>query len=101
MHVAQVSRIDVAEAKKLVEESKMKNFLVIGAVLATVAACGNKSEPKNAASAPPQAAQSTPVPTPPAQPNAVDDGVQRPTPGQAGDHSSPAFKGGGKPDPKK
>lgn len=81
----------------------MKNYLAIGLALAVVAGCGNKGEPKTAVPAPPIAAteiQPNVVP-PPAPPNAVDDGVQRPTPGQAGDTSNPAFKDGGKPDPKK
>jgi hypothetical protein len=82
----------------------MKNYLATGLALAMIAGCGNKSEPKTAAPAPPVApkdAQPIVVPTPPAPPNAVDDGVQRPAPGQANDHSSPGFKDGGKPDPKK
>ena len=82
----------------------MKNYLAIGIALAMLAGCGNKSEPKTAAPAPPVAPKDVPssiVPTPPAPPNAVDDGIQRPAPGQAGDTSSPNFKGGGKPDPKK
>ena len=82
----------------------MKNFLAIGFALAMIAGCENKSEPKAGATVPPAAsqdAQPSVVPTPPAPPNAVDDGIQRPMPGQAGDHSSAAFKDGGKPDPKK
>ncbi len=82
----------------------MKSYLVIGLALAMIAGCGNKTEPKTAVPAPPLVARDAPpsfVPTPPAQPNAVDDGKQRPAPGQANDHSSPAFKDGGKTDPKK
>lgn len=82
----------------------MVNYLAIGIALALVAGCGNKNEPKTAVPAPPFAAtdaQPNVVPPRLAPPNAVDDGVQRPAPGQAGDHSSPAFKGGGQPDPKK
>ena len=82
----------------------MKNYLAVGIALALVAGCGNKSEPKTAVPAPPVAAtdaQPNVVPPRPVPPNAVDDGVQRPTPGQAGDHSSPGFKDGGKVDPKK
>ena len=81
----------------------MKNYLAIGLALAMIAGCGNKDEPKTAAPAPSVTrgeAQPGPV-TPPPPANAVDDGVQRPTPGQANDHSSPAFKDGGKADPKK
>lgn len=79
----------------------MKIYLTIGVALAMIAGCGNKSEPKTAAPAPAQAAQPIIVPPPPAPPKAVDDGIQRPTPGQANDHSNPEFKDGGKPDPKK
>lgn len=90
----------------------MKSHLAIVLACAMIAGCGNKSEtksetksePKTAAPAPPMVAKDAPpvvVVPPPAPPNAVDDGKQRPAPGQAGDHSSPAFKGGGKVDPKK
>jgi hypothetical protein len=82
----------------------MKNYLVVGFAVAMIAGCGNKSEPKTAPPAPPVAAkdaQPIVVPPPPAPANAVDDGVQRPTPGQAGDTSSPGFKAGGQPDTKK
>ena len=82
----------------------MKNYLAIGLALAMIAGCGNKDEPKTAVPAPlaaRQDAQTGPATPPPAPANAVDDGVQRPTPGQANDHSSPAFKDGGKTDPKK
>ena len=82
----------------------MRNDLMIALALAMMAGCGDKSPPKTAATAPPMAAKDVPpsfVPTPPAQPNAVDDGVQRPAPGQANDHSSPEFKDGGQPDSKK
>lgn len=82
----------------------MKNYLVTGLAMAMMAGCGSKDEPKTAAPAPlaaGQDAQSAPATTPPAPPNAVADGIQRPTPGQANDHSSPEFKAGGKSDPKK
>ena len=86
----------------------MTSHLAIVLACAMIAGCGNKSEPKSepktAAPAPPMAAKDAPpvvVVPPPAPPNAVDDGKQRPAPGQAGDHSSPAFKEGGKVDPKK
>ena len=49
----------------------------------------------------PKDAQPIVVPTPPAPPNAVNDGIQHPAPGEANDHSSPAFKDGGKPVPQK
>ena len=79
-------------------------LLAIGLVLAIIAGCGNKVEPKTAAPVPPMPAkdvQPNVVPPPPAPANAVNDGIQRPTPGQAGDTSNPGFKGGGEPDPKK
>jgi hypothetical protein len=82
----------------------MKNYLAIGLVLAVIAGCGNQDQPKTAAPLPLAARQDAPpgaVTPPPAPASAVDDGVQRPTPGQAGDHSSPGFKAGGKSDPKK
>lgn len=82
----------------------MKIYLAIGLALAIIAGCGKKDEPKTAVPAPlaaPQGSQPSSAPTPPPAPsNAVDDGIQRPTPGQANDHSSPGFKGG-KPDPEK
>ena len=82
----------------------MKNYLAIGFALAMIAGCGDKGAPKTVAPAPlaaQQDAQPSVVPAPPAPPNAVDDGVQRPMPGQAGDTSSAEFKDGGKPDLKK
>jgi hypothetical protein len=82
----------------------MKNYLPIALALAMIAGCGNKTEPKTAAPAPPIAtkdAQATFVPVPPAQPNAVNDGVQHPAPGEANDDSNPEFKNGGKPVPQK
>jgi hypothetical protein len=82
----------------------MKPYLAIGLACALIGGCGNKSEPKTAPPAPlaaRQDAQPGVVPPPPGPPNAVDDGMQRPTPGQANDHSTPEFKDGGKSDPKK
>jgi len=82
----------------------MKQYLAIGLASTMIAGCGSKDEPKTAAPAPSVTrgdAQPGPVTPPPASPNAVADGIQRPTPGQANDHSSPAFKDGGKTDPKK
>jgi len=78
----------------------MKTYLVMGLgfALAMIAGCGNKDQPQTAVPAPPMAAAEAPpsvVSTPPpARPNAVDDGVQRPMPGQANDHSTPGFDGG-------
>lgn len=80
----------------------MKYYLPIALALTVIAGCGNKEEPKAAAvlpGAPTQYSQPSLVP-PPVPPNAVDDGIQRPKPGQANDHSSPTFKAGG-PDEKK
>ena len=82
----------------------MKYSLALGLVLAILVGCGKKDEPKTAVPAPlaaPEAMQPAAVTPPPVSPNAVDDGVQRPAPGQANDHSSPAFIKGGKADPKK
>lgn len=82
----------------------MKHYLTIGLALAMIAGCGNKDEPKTVAPMPlaaRQDAQPSVVTPPPAPPNAVGDGIQRPTPGQANDHSSSEFKAGGKSDPKK
>jgi hypothetical protein len=94
----------VIRGNQKLELCEMRNYLAVGIALALMAGCGNKSEPKTAVPAPPVAAtdaQPNVVPPRPAPPNAVDDSVQRPAPGQAGDTSSPAFKGGGQPDPKK
>ena len=81
----------------------MKEYLALGLALDMIAGCGNKDEPKTAAPVPlaaRQDAQPGIATPPPASPNAVDDGIQRPAAGQANDHSSPAFKAGGKTDPK-
>lgn len=75
----------------------MKYYLPFGLVLVMIAGCGSKEEPQAAAAlpgAPTQYSQPSLVP-PPVPPNAVDDGIQRPKPGQANDHSSPTFKTGG------
>lgn len=82
----------------------MKNCLAIAMAAAVIAGCGDRNEPKTAATAPLVSAQepiSIPATPPPPAPNAVDDGVQRPAPGQANDHSSPNFDAGGKKDTKK
>ena len=83
---------------------KIYPAFTLGLILAIPAGCGNKDEPKTAVPAPlatPQVVQPSAVTPPPVPPKAIDDGIQRPTPGQANDDSSPAFKNGGKPDPKK
>ena len=82
----------------------MKSYLAIGLALAMIAGCGDKGAPTTVAPAPlaaQQGAQPGVAPVPPPPPNAVNDGIQRPAPGQANDHSSPGFKSGGTPDPKK
>jgi hypothetical protein len=80
--------------------------LCAGAIVA-IAGC-NKAEPPVAPTAAPQV-QSTPgpqetpsTPTAPMPPPDVPKGDETsgPKPGQANDHSSPAFKGGGKEVPK-
>jgi hypothetical protein len=86
----------------------MKTYLVL-AILAgasALGACGKKDEPRSAAPAPPLTKQEaqrpvepTPALPPPTTTPAKD--VELPKPGQANDHSNPAFKGGGTPDPKK
>lgn len=80
-------------------------MLAVAAAVAT-GACGKKDDAKTAAPAPPvtqQEAQRPVEPTPPLPPPATAPakGEDLPKPGQAGDHSSPAFKAGGQPDPKK
>ena len=86
----------------------MKNYipLVIAAVL-LAGGCGKKEEARSVAPEPPlmKPGDSLPpvAPTPPLPaPNAPPKGAEPPLPqaGQAGDHSSPAFKGGGQPDKK-
>jgi len=84
--------------------NEMKNYLAIALAAVVIAGCDSKDEPKTAAAVPlasGQEALSIPATPPPAAPNAVADGVQRPAPGQANDHSSPKFEAGGKTDPKK
>ena len=76
--------------------------IVVTAVL-LAGGCGRKDDPNTVVSpspvSNPEAAAVVPTPRPP-----VDTGksaeVQSPQPGQANDHSSPAFKGGGTPDKK-
>ena len=85
----------------------MKSYLALAglAAAAVLTACGKKDEPRTAAPAPPvtkQEAQRPVEPTPPLPPPAATPAKEElPKPGQANDHSSPAFKGGGAPDPKK
>jgi predicted small lipoprotein YifL len=86
----------------------MKSRLTLTLVAAALAlvACGKKDEPRTAPPAPPvtkQDVQKSVEPTPPLPPPATtpEKDVELPKPGQANDHSSPAFKAGGTPDPKK
>ncbi len=87
----------------------MKNYipLVVAAVL-LAGGCGKKEEARPVAPQPPLPSLMKPgdplppvAPTPllPA-PNAPKPEAPLPQAGQAGDHSSPAFKGGGAPDKK-
>lgn len=78
----------------------MRNYLVVGFAMAMIAGCGNKEVPKPKVAVPtPLVATQEPqalVPVPPLPaPNAADDGIERPKPGQNNDHSSPEFKAGG------
>lgn len=79
----------------------MKILIAFSMVLALLAGCGNKTEPTTATPAPPMASPPVVVTPPTPAPDAVSDGVQRPAPGQANGHSSPAFKSGGKDVPEK
>lgn len=86
----------------------MKSYLplVVAAVL-LAGGCGKNEEARPAVSQPsltiPGDSLPSSVPTPPLPAVNVTKGAVTPMPqaGQAGDHSSPAFKGGGKPDQKK
>lgn len=77
----------------------MRIYLAIAMAAAVIAGCGNRDEPRTAATVPLASAQEPiPIPATPPPPaaNAVDDGVVRPAPGQANDHSTPNFDGGTK-----
>jgi hypothetical protein len=88
----------------------MKNsvsLIALSGAILLAAGCG-KSEPLSSPQPPAQAASgqaapSASVPVPPLPDPVVPKGAEAPTPkpGQAGDHSSPAFKDGGKPNPAK
>jgi hypothetical protein len=85
---------------------KIHIALILGVAASVLGGCGKKDEPRTAAPAPPVSRQDVqrPVePTPPLPPPATtpEKDAELPKPGQANDHSSPAFKGGGAPDPKK
>ena len=86
----------------------MKRYLtLVVAVALLVGGCGKKDEPRPVASQPPviksEDSKASVIPTPPlpASDAAKSPEGPLPQPGQAGDHSSPAFKGGGVPDKKK
>lgn len=87
----------------------MKNYipLVVAAVL-LAGGCEKKEVPRPVAPQPslmkpgdplPQIAPTPPLPAPNAPPKGT--GAPLPHPGQAGDTSSPTFKGGGEPDKQK
>jgi hypothetical protein len=86
----------------------MKRYIPFAVAAALVfGGCGKKDEERLVAPKPPQvkaedAKQST-VPTPPLPAPDVPKNAEAgsPKPGQANDHSSPAFKGGGVPDKNK
>ena len=86
----------------------MKSYLplVVAAVL-LAGGCGQKEEARPVAPQPSLVTPGDPLspsaPTPPLPDPNVPKGPVAPMPqaGQAGDHSNPAFKGGGKPDQKK
>jgi hypothetical protein len=86
----------------------MKLYLtLVVAVALSVGGCGKKDEPRPVASQPsvtkPEDSKAAVAPTPPlpASDAPKSSEVPLPQPGQANDHSSPAFKGGGVPDKKK
>lgn len=86
---------------------KMNSYLpLIVAIALFVGGCGGKDEPQPVTSPTPaikpqdSTASVPPAPLPRAD-TAKGAEVQSPQPGQANDHSSPAFKGGGMPDKKK
>jgi hypothetical protein len=77
------------------------------AALFVMAGCDKNGDARTGIAAPPLAVQESPRTTveptpPPPPPNAPDKGgPPLPAPGQANDHSSPAFKAGGQRDPEK
>lgn len=86
----------------------MKSYLplVVAAVL-LAGGCGKKEEARPVAPQPSLMKPGDPMPPSAPTPLLPDPNVPKgpvapmPQAGQAGDHSSPAFKGGGKPDQKK
>lgn len=82
-------------------------FAVAFAAVLVIAGCEKKDDARTGVSALPPVVQPSPQTTaeatpPPPPSNAPDKaGTPLPEPGQANDHSSPAFKAGGPPDPEK
>jgi hypothetical protein len=81
----------------------MRNYsvMLLGAMI-LAGGCGKKEETQPAGGGPPpmkagEAPPATAVPNPPLNPP-KGEALPMPQPGQAGDHSSPAFKDGGKTD---
>lgn len=87
----------------------MNHYMVItvGVAVLFAGGCGKKEDPKPAAPQPSLMQPGDPLPatapTPPLPAPDVPKGTapELPKPGQANDHSSPEFKGGGAPDTKK
>ena len=81
-------------------------ILIVAAVL-LAGGCGKKDDAQPAAPQPPAIkpgdSKASVIPTPPLPVSDASKGAEGPSPqpGQAGDHSSPAFKAGGVPDKKK
>lgn len=93
----------LAEAEKAVKIARDTKGVI--SVKNEIKVQANRGEPKTVAPVPLAAQrdnQPGSVPTPPpVPPNAVDDGIQRPKPGQANDHSNPEFLSGDVEDKKK
>jgi len=86
---------------------RIRIILLVLAAALTAAGCDKKDERSAAPGVPPvtakdvqKASEATPALPPPSVAPA-DKGAPFPKPGQANDHSSPDFKGGGVTDPKK
>lgn len=79
------------------------NVLIVAAVVLLAGGCGKKDDPQPVASPAPAESRTAAIPPPalPAGDKARGAEAQLPQPGQANDHSNPAFKGGGMPDKNK
>jgi hypothetical protein len=77
--------------------------VLIACAVLLAAGCGKKDEPAPAASSAPAESRTAAAPPPPLPEGDKSKGgeVQQPQPGQANDHSNPAFKAGGAPDKNK